>query len=305
MYKVLFIIASIIVFSTQLSSQIVFNELPNDERICLEFKPLLSIEESELNKLILRKLSKSNIDFTECAAHSHINYYEHSIIKNKVIESKILRGICQEIDSALLIQSRIILDVILPNINIDSLKKYSIIIPIRFFVEGDYDSTYIEVNNRIEYKTNSYVFEKKSMQSKDFFGPRISANFSAIQPKRIPINIDECISQLDIILDSASKENMKKESVYGCTTGLHFSLGLWLRNYWGLWGDSRLAQYFNNLGVYHPDDMSSIILACYYRYLHNQEIEFEEEVNSCYIRSGKMETRESQLPPVSIKWYIK
>jgi hypothetical protein len=41
----------------------------------------------------------------------------------------------------------------------------------------------------------------------------------------------------------------------------HHGLGTWLRNYWGLWAGSRLAQKFNRAGIRHPDDMSHIILS--------------------------------------------
>ena len=40
----------------------------------------------------------------------------------------------------------------------------------------------------------------------------------------------------------------------------HLGFGMWMRNNWGLWKSSRLSRYFNSLGVYHPDDMTGIIL---------------------------------------------
>jgi len=47
------------------------------------------------------------------------------------------------------------------------------------------------------------------------------------------------------------------------TAQAHFGLGLWMRNQWGLWRGGPLTKYFCQLGVYHPDDMSSIILTTY------------------------------------------
>ena len=55
--------------------------------------------------------------------------------------------------------------------------------------------------------------------------------------------------------------------------------GLWMRNNWGLWGGSRLSNYFNKLGVFHPDDMSGIILTSYYRYSLGKEIKLEEQIS--------------------------
>jgi uncharacterized C2H2 Zn-finger protein len=51
-----------------------------------------------------------------------------------------------------------------------------------------------------------------------------------------------------------------------------------MRNNWQLWGGSRLSKYFNDKGIYHPDDMSGIILDSYHRNLNGQEIKLDEQV---------------------------
>ena len=53
---------------------------------------------------------------------------------------------------------------------------------------------------------------------------------------------------------------------------------MWIRNNWGLWKGSRLSKFFNEKGIYHPDDMSGIILDSYYRYLTGQEITLSEQI---------------------------
>ncbi len=57
----------------------------------------------------------------------------------------------------------------------------------------------------------------------------------------------------------------------------HFTLGLWMRNNWGLWGGSRLKEYMNGLGFVHPDDMSGFILQTFWRYLHGLPLGIENE----------------------------
>ena len=52
----------------------------------------------------------------------------------------------------------------------------------------------------------------------------------------------------------------------------HHTVGLWIRNEWGLWAGSRLARYFRRLGVAHPDDMSSIILTSLWREVNRQPV---------------------------------
>ena len=52
-----------------------------------------------------------------------------------------------------------------------------------------------------------------------------------------------------------------------------------MRNNWGLWGGSRLSKYFNKIGIYHPDDMSAIILESYRRNLQGEAIDLESQVD--------------------------
>ncbi len=60
----------------------------------------------------------------------------------------------------------------------------------------------------------------------------------------------------------------------------HDGFGRWIRNNWGLWGGSRLNAYFYSLGIYHPKDMSGIILTSYYRHLTNKRIRLNKQIKS-------------------------
>jgi hypothetical protein len=55
-------------------------------------------------------------------------------------------------------------------------------------------------------------------------------------------------------------------------------LGMYLRNYWGLWSGSRLAQHFVDMEVNHPDDMSAIILDSYQAYLCNEPYDLQAAI---------------------------
>jgi glutathione peroxidase-family protein len=79
----------------------------------------------------------------------------------------------------------------------------------------------------------------------------------------------------------------------------HHGFGTWLRNYWGLWAGSRLAQYFNQIGIHHPDDMSGIILTSFWRHLHSQPIKLEEQVEYYKEYWRKAAERETAITPVS------
>ena len=56
----------------------------------------------------------------------------------------------------------------------------------------------------------------------------------------------------------------------------HFGGGLSMRNNWGLWGDGPLAQHMNQLGFYHADDMSGVILRTFWCRRHKKEFRLKE-----------------------------
>jgi hypothetical protein len=94
----------------------------------------------------------------------------------------------------------------------------------------------------------------------------------------VPNNLDEAILQLDKVFDDTTKNEILKMNETDFTFDLHFSTGTWMRNNWGLWKGNNLTSYFNNLGIHHPDDMSSIILTCYYRHLKNEGYELDKQI---------------------------
>ena len=82
----------------------------------------------------------------------------------------------------------------------------------------------------------------------------------------IPKDIDEAIDSLDVIISPEDKRYITDSlSLDDFRINCHHGLGMWIRNNWGLWGGSRLQKYFVNKNVFHPDDMSDIILKAYYK----------------------------------------
>jgi len=94
----------------------------------------------------------------------------------------------------------------------------------------------------------------------------------------IPINLEDCFAQINSFWNDSTKIQVKNWKEDEFTAKVHLGFGMWLRNNWRLWGGSRLSKYFNDLGIYHPDDMSGIILDSYHRYLNNKEIKLEEQI---------------------------
>ena len=94
----------------------------------------------------------------------------------------------------------------------------------------------------------------------------------------IPKDLEDCFKQIDVFFADSTKTKIKQWTEDEFCSNAHFGLGMWMRNNWGLWGGSRLSKYFNEMKIFHPDDMSGIILTSYHRYLTGNEIKLEEQI---------------------------
>ena len=104
-----------------------------------------------------------------------------------------------------------------------------------------------------------------------------------------PKNLNEAI----ILLDKAYTIKEKKE-IFDMTeseyiTKSQFSTGLWIRYNWGLSQGTKLSRHFNDLGIYHPNDMTAIIVHSYYGHLHNQDFELDKQIK--YYQNRRMKSR--------------
>ena len=94
----------------------------------------------------------------------------------------------------------------------------------------------------------------------------------------IPANLEECFEFLNRMFGEEQVEEFKSWGEKEAMGKLHFGLGRNLRNNWGLWAESKLQQHFKDMGVWHADDMSSIILTSYHRHLNNKPLDVEGQV---------------------------
>lgn len=104
----------------------------------------------------------------------------------------------------------------------------------------------------------------------------------------IPTDIFSCFKQLDTLLCDTAKLSIKEKKDEVGLAEFHMGLGRWMRNNWGLWGGSRLQQYFFSKKVMHPDNMSGIILVAYNKYLNGYSIDIDTIINEEKIRSEKL-----------------
>lgn len=110
----------------------------------------------------------------------------------------------------------------------------------------------------------------------------------------IPKDIYDCFSQLNILLSDSQKLEIKKMTEDEFTGRAYLSLGMWIRNNWGLWAGSRLQVYMLNLKFKHPDEMSDFILSCYYKKLQGIQIKVKQEIKR-YNKKYKSYASEPQI----------
>ena len=88
-------------------------------------------------------------------------------------------------------------------------------------------------------------------------------------------NLNGALNYLDVLLYDREKEQFQLWSEEKFVNTLHESLGRFIRRDLKLWDiDSKLSKWFNMYLIYHPDDMSSIIMTTYYRRVHNLPEDF-------------------------------
>jgi len=94
----------------------------------------------------------------------------------------------------------------------------------------------------------------------------------------IPKDLEECFQELTALLPPKDLAEFKSAPEGQACAEMHMGLGMWMRNNWGLWAGSRLSFYFADLGVFHPDDMSGVILRSFHRHLNGKPLKVEKQV---------------------------
>ncbi|MFN2604389.1 MAG: DUF6794 domain-containing protein [Gemmatimonadaceae bacterium] len=122
----------------------------------------------------------------------------------------------------------------------------------------------------------------------------------------IPKDLDDAHRQLMKIFSAKDIEHIKSMKSEDEMIEYHMGLGMGLRNEWGLWKGSRLSQWFNQRGIFHPDDMSGIIFDTFWDKLHNKPFRLPQKIDGYQEYWRSMETPKEGSPKdgAKIAWVI-
>ncbi|MBW8684707.1 DUF6794 domain-containing protein [Chitinophaga rhizophila] len=131
----------------------------------------------------------------------------------------------------------------------------------------------------------------KILEAKNKAEDKVRYTTDSLRGIYIPVNLEDCIRQIDLFWSDSIRSNVKQLTEDQFSVRAHHGFGMWIRNNWQLWAGSRLSKYFNDKGIYHPDDMSGIILDSYHRRLNNRDIKLEDQIQHYldYWSKSKME----------------
>lgn len=97
--------------------------------------------------------------------------------------------------------------------------------------------------------------------------------------KYIPTDLNDAISFFECKWSEDDITGFKNKDEQKATSELHFGTGMSLRNNWKLWaGTSEISKFFRDLGIYHPEDMSGIILTSLHRKLNGIHIDLDNQI---------------------------
>jgi len=93
-----------------------------------------------------------------------------------------------------------------------------------------------------------------------------------------PENLDQCHQFLDGKLSASEKVDYQNSKLDDLSK-YHMGLGLYMRNNWIRGARSpKLVSFFGDLGLFHPDDISSVIIDSYWHYLNKSEYDLSADI---------------------------
>ena len=152
------------------------------------------------------------------------------------------------------------------------MKKATIILCLFFLIISCKEKSSTTTKNELSVDKLEIIREWKKAKEKFINTPK--EDFVDKVRKKAPQTLREGMERL--------KKEMKKEDLEtfkmlgeGDAVSMHFGMGMGLRNSWGLWHNSKIAQYLYARGITHPDHMSGVIMTSFVNYVQGKEWELE------------------------------
>lgn len=122
-----------------------------------------------------------------------------------------------------------------------------------------------------------------------------------------PMSLDEGISYFITKWSDKEKEQFRNEQEYLAVSHLHLTVGMFIRNFWIRHGrgNEALRNEFKEIGIFHPDDISSIILRSLHRKLNNIPIDLGNQTKPYIQYWNEIANEERLADKVSIQTYDK
>ena len=112
----------------------------------------------------------------------------------------------------------------------------------------------------------------------------------------IPKDLSDAVRQLECQIPPEQQADIKRLCEKEFVAAVHMGLGMAIRNEWGLWKGSRLAEYFREMGVRHPDDMSGIVMSAFWHKIKGVDFDLDARV-----RCGRAWEEESRRLMAKVK----
>jgi len=89
--------------------------------------------------------------------------------------------------------------------------------------------------------------------------------------------LDVCFAYI-ISIDVSGLKSWLAEDEEKALGQAHHTIGGHIRNHFKLWEGGVIKDWFNTIGIYHADDMSSIILTSFHRKMNNKPTEIKKQI---------------------------
>ncbi|SRR5258705_3377443 len=101
------------------------------------------------------------------------------------------------------------------------------------------------------------------------------------QPVKItlPKNLNEAVLYFQQTWTKQRLDSFKMKDERAAIADVHFGAGMWLRNNWVRGDrDTTFTNYFHSLGIFAPDDISSIVFTSLHRTLNKRAIDLDKQI---------------------------